>query len=85
MGTNLSSRDREVSTIAFIDSTINVASSGPRIASMIDGSSFVDGATGGSTPVFVFVLEDWLVAHVRSSFARLSIVVDGRGWTLREI
>jgi hypothetical protein len=72
-GRHLSSRSSDVSVMAFMESTINVASSGPRIASMMDGSRVVDGRTGASVDGGCVVVVDCDVAQFSSSFARLSI------------
>jgi len=57
-----------------MESTISVASSGPRIASMMDGSRVVEGRIGGSVEGECVGAVDWDVAQFSSSFARLSIV-----------
>lgn len=67
---HLSSRSKDVSLIAFIDSTMRVESSGPRIASMIEGSSLLEGAVGASVEG-----EECSAAHFKRSFARLSMLV----------
>ena len=56
--------------MAFIESSMSVASSGPRIASMIDGSRDVEGTVGASVSVEA---EDFDAAHSKSAFVRLSM------------
>ena len=55
-----------------MDSIINWASSGPRIAFIIEGSSFVDGMIRGSK---VSVVEEFVAAHSKSCFVRLSMLM----------
>lgn len=73
-----SSSDNVESSIASIDSTINVASSGPNIASIIDGFNFDEGATLGSVAEAAVVVEVEVLAleeaHSKSSFVRLSML-----------
>jgi hypothetical protein len=63
-----------VSLIACMDSSISCESSGPRIESMMAGSSLVEGATGGS--VSVERAWEFVAAHSNSSFVRLSIMME---------
>lgn len=58
--------------IAFIESTMSVASSGPRIASMTDGSRVVEGTVGASVSVET---EDFDAAHSKSALVRLSMLM----------
>jgi hypothetical protein len=55
-----------VSLMAFIDSSINVASSGPRMESIMEGSKVFEGTTGVSGVEFE-------AAHSKSCFVRLSM------------
>ena len=71
-----SSRGREESLMATMHSRINVASSGPRIASMTPGSMVDEG-----TRVFVVSCEAvaLLIDHSKSAFERMSIVALMKG------
>lgn len=86
----LSSRERVVSLIAFMESIMSVASSGPNIASIIEGSSFDEAAVGGSVFAAVSAValdEDEVevllldAAHSKSCFVRLSMLMKQKGST----
>jgi hypothetical protein len=62
-----------VSLMAFMESIMRVASSGPKIASIMEGSRVDEGAVGGS--VDVVVVEEFKAAHSKSCFARLSMLM----------
>ena len=68
-----SSTGKETSLIAFIESIMSVASSGPKIASMIEGFSVVEGTVGVSVCAVVEA-EEFEAAHSKSPFVRLSMV-----------
>ena len=68
-----SSSGKLPSLIAFIESIMSVASSGPKMASMIDGSRVVEGTVGESV-CSVVEAEEFEAAHSKSPFVRLSMV-----------